>query len=60
MTEERDPRHQIIIDLVMKYRELGHDEKAKDLQERASKIETFPQLDALSNTCQNILLWLSK
>ena len=36
MTEERDPRHQLIIDLVMKYRDLGHDEKAKELQERAA------------------------
>ena len=60
MTEERDPRHQIIIDLVMKYRELGHDDKAKDLQEKAAKVETFPQLDALANTSRNILLFLDR
>lgn len=60
MTEERDPRHQLIIDLVMKYRDLGHDEKAKDLQEKAAKVETFPQLDALANTCRNILLFLDR
>ena len=60
MTEERDPRHQVIIDLVMKYRELGHDDKAKDLQEAAAKIETFEQLDALAHTTRSILTWLSK
>ena len=42
----------------MKYRELGHDEKAKDLQEAAAKIETFEQLDALAHTTKHPYLAL--
>lgn len=56
--EPVDPRHQVIIDLVRSYRDLGHDKKADALKEQAANLETFEQLDALSLACKRILRFL--
>ena len=47
MTEGLDPRHADIIELVRKFKEQGYEKEAKELREKAAKVETFEQLDAL-------------
>lgn len=59
MSEERDPRHTLIIDLIIRYNRLGHEDKAKELKDKLEKLETFEQLDSLYYTCQRIIHWLS-
>ena len=47
MTEEMDPRHADIIELVRKFTDQGYEKEARELREKAAKVETFEQLDAL-------------
>lgn len=60
MAEERDPRHQLIIDLVIAYRDAGHDDKADDLKKRAAELQTERELTVLANTCSQLLNWIEK
>ena len=60
MTEERDPRHQTIIDLVIAYRDGGHDDKADELKKRAAELQTERELNILANTCSQLLNWIDK
>ena len=52
--EPRDPRHQSIIDLVIKFNDAGHKKEAESLKEKAAKITTFQQLDELYRWCLNM------
>ena len=60
MSEPRDPRHQLIIDLIIKYRETGYDDKAKELQEKAANIATFEELDLIARNCKQLLEFIDR
>ena len=55
MSEEMDPRHQVIISLVKKLTDKGHTKEATELREKAAKLETFDQLDELHRYCLMML-----
>ena len=58
MSEQIDPRHQVIINLVKKLTELGQNKEAQALRDKAANIETFEQLDALHRHCLNMLSFI--
>ena len=58
MTEGMDPRHADIIKLVRIFTEKGYEKEAKELREKAAKIETFKQLDALHRYTLQMLNFL--
>ena len=58
MTEGMDPRHADIIKLVRIFTEQGYEKEAKELREKAAKVETFKQLDQLHRYTLQMLNFL--
>lgn len=58
LTEAMDPRHADIIKLVRLFTEGGYEKEAKELRDKAAKVETFEQLDQLHRYTLQMLNFL--